>query len=333
VTLSAATPAINTSQQPASATVGSSIADKATVSGGDNPTGTVTFNLYNNSNGTGTPLFTDTETLVGGSATSNGYTATAAGTDYWVATYNGDSNNSAVSSGTSAEPVSISLASPTITTSQQPASATVGSSIADKATVSGGSNPTGTVTFRLYNNPNGTGTPLFTDTEGLVGGAATSKGYTAAAAGTDYWVATYNGDSNNNAATSGTAGEPVTLQYQVTLLYKPPVSANAGSTVPIKLELQKYINGALVNASSASLSVQALCVVPAGNTTCTGAVINYAPPQAFTFMSSLDNGGGYQFNVKTPTTLAKGTYQLLFRASGEPSTTYHTDPAATFSIR
>ncbi len=29
-------------------------------------------------------------------ATSAGYTATATGTDYWVATYNGDSNNSAV---------------------------------------------------------------------------------------------------------------------------------------------------------------------------------------------------------------------------------------------
>ena len=49
---------------PASATVGTSIADKATVTGGFNPTGTVTFNLYNNSTATGTPLFTDTETLV-----------------------------------------------------------------------------------------------------------------------------------------------------------------------------------------------------------------------------------------------------------------------------
>ena len=31
--------------------------------------------------------------LVGGVATSTGYTATATGTDYWVATYNGNSNN------------------------------------------------------------------------------------------------------------------------------------------------------------------------------------------------------------------------------------------------
>jgi hypothetical protein len=215
-TVPLATPSIGTSQQPASATVGGSIADKATVSGGNNPTGTVTFNLYSNSTGSGTPLFTDANVaLSGGTATSTGYTATATGTDYWVATYNGDSNNNSVTSGTSAEPVVISPATPSINTSQQPASATVGSSIADKATVSGGDSPTGTVTFKLYSNSNGTGL-LFTDANvPLVGGVATSTGYltTATAAGTDYWVATYNGDANNNAVSSGTASEPVTVGF------------------------------------------------------------------------------------------------------------------------
>ena len=72
-------------------------------------------------------------------------------------------------------------ATPTIATAQQPASATVGSSIADQATVSGGNNPTGTVTFNRYDNPNATGASLFTGTETLAGGTATSKGCTAAA--------------------------------------------------------------------------------------------------------------------------------------------------------
>ena len=108
-TIPNATPSISTQQEPASATVGSSIADKASVSGGDSPTGTVTFNVYNNSNGTGTPLFTDTENLVGGSATSKSYTPTAVGTDYWVVTYNGDSNNQAVTSATDAEPVKVTV--------------------------------------------------------------------------------------------------------------------------------------------------------------------------------------------------------------------------------
>ena len=211
VVVGAASPSISTSQQPASAMVGASIADKATVSAGVSPTGTVTFNLYNNATGSGTPLFTDTESLSGGSATSASYTTTAAGTDYWVATYNGDSNNKSVSSGNGDEPVVVGAASPSISTSQQPASAMVGASIADKATVSGGVSPTGTVTFNLYNNATGSGTPLFTDTESLSGGSATSASYTTTAAGTDYWVATYNGDSNNKSVSSGNGDEPVVV--------------------------------------------------------------------------------------------------------------------------
>jgi hypothetical protein len=209
-------PSINTTQQPASAVVGSSIADHVTVTGGSNPTGTVTFNLFNNPTGTGTPLFIDTEPLVGGVANSQGYTATAVGTDYWVATYNGNASNPPVTSAPlSGEPVTVTPATPSITTTQQPASAVVGSTIADKATVSGGFFPTGTVTFDLFNNPTGTGIPLFTDTEPLVGGVANSVGYTATVLGTDYWAATYNGDSNNDSATSGAVLEPVIISSAV----------------------------------------------------------------------------------------------------------------------
>ncbi len=236
VSITPASPTINTTQQPATATVGASIADMATVSGGFNPTGTVTFYLYNNSTATGTPLFTDTESLSGGAATSAAYTATATGTDYWVATYNGDSNNSAVTSGAALEPVVLTPSTPTINTTQQPATATVGASIADMATVSGGFNPTGTVTFNLYDNPNGTGTPLFTDSETLVGGAATSKGYTATTTGTDYWVATYNGDTNNATVTSGTTLEPVVLTPSTPTINttQQPATATVGASIADK---------------------------------------------------------------------------------------------------
>jgi YVTN family beta-propeller protein len=228
VTVSKTSPAISTSQQPASATVGNSIADKATVSGLYSPSSsdTVTFNLYSSATtqNSSTLLFSSTETVsISGStatATSAGYTTAAAGTDYWVATYNGDSNNSAVTSGAALEPVTVSKASPVISTSQQPASATVGTSIFDVASVSGGFSPTGTVTFNLYSsatlqNPS---TLLFSNTQTLSGGTAASAGYTTAAAGTDYWVATYNGDSNNSAAL-----EPVTVTI-------PPPSLNCIST-------------------------------------------------------------------------------------------------------
>jgi hypothetical protein len=73
-----------------------------------------------------------------------------------------------------------------------------------------------------------------------------------------------------------------------------------GSTVPIIIEL---VNAAGQNLSSSSLAVQALCVVAKGTTDCTGTPpISYGTGSPFTFMASLDTGGGYQFNVKTTST-------------------------------
>jgi hypothetical protein len=233
VTVTMVTPSISTTQQPATAAIGSSIADKATVSGGYNPSGTVTFNLYDNSGGTGAPLFTDTEPLSSGSATSAGYATTAIGTYYWVASYSGDTNNNAVSSNTGDEPVTVTKATPSVSTTQQPAAAAIGSSIADKATVTGGHTPTGTVTFRLYNNSTATGSPLFTDTKPLSSGSATSAGYVPAATGKYYWVATYNGDSTNNTASSGSSDEPVTIATAVPTIAttQQPATVMVGSSV------------------------------------------------------------------------------------------------------
>ena len=101
MTITPATPAINTTQQPASAVVGASIADKATVTGGYNPTGTVTFNALQQPRRP--PARRCSPTPRRSSAASPPRPATpptATGTYYWVATYNGDTNNSPVTSGT-----------------------------------------------------------------------------------------------------------------------------------------------------------------------------------------------------------------------------------------
>ncbi|KEF41757.1 MAG: hypothetical protein ER33_09915, partial [Cyanobium sp. CACIAM 14] len=217
---------INLSLQPASTTIGNSIAAIATVNGGSNPTGSVTFSLYNNTTASGTPLFTDTELLSGGVATSANYVPTASGTLYWVATYNGDSNNGSLSSSAAGTPVTIGLASPTISISLPSASATIGSPIAASATLSGGASPSGTVTFKLYDNSAASGTPLFSDTEQLSGGKATSASYVPTTSGTLYWVATYNGDSSNSSISSSTAGTPVTIG-----LASPTTVFNASSGV------------------------------------------------------------------------------------------------------
>ncbi len=316
VIVSPASPSISTSQQPAATTVGSSIADQATVSGGYSPTGTVTFNLYNNATASGTPLFADTESLVSGSATSKGYTVTAAGTDYWVATYNGDTNNNAVTSGSALEPVTITRVAPLISTSQQPAATTVGGSVADQATISGGYNPTGTVTFDLYNNANGTGTPLFTDTEPLSGGVATSKGYKTTATGTDYWVATYNGDANNRSVSSSTSGEPVTITTasklaDLSITISGPSSAADGSSFSEQVTVK---NAGPANASNVLTTV----LVPNGTTvTSTGG-------------GTLVFGAVY-WTASQINTGAKVTYTVTFEVSAHASGNVLI-PAATASL-
>jgi hypothetical protein len=287
VSVTKATPTVATTQQPASAGVGSSIADQATVTGGYNPTGTVTFRLYDNSTATGSPLFTDTKTLSSGSATSGGYSTTAAGTFYWVATYNGDSNNNTAASGTSDEPVAVTKVTPSVSTTQQPASAVVGSSIADKATVTGGYNPTGTVTFRLYDNSTATGSPLFTDTEALSAGGATSTGYTTNAIGTYYWVATYNGDSNNTTAASGASDEPVAVKESASLsTTQQPATAAIGSSIADKADVTGFnptgtVTFKLYDNSGATGSPLFTDTEPLANASATSA--GYAPAATGTY--------------------------------------------------
>jgi hypothetical protein len=188
-------------------TLGASIKDTATVSGGSSPTGTVTFKLYDNSSCTAPAVFTDTETLSGGSATSASFTPAAAGDYFWIASYSGDNNNKSVSGscGDQGEKSTVNQKQPTIsTTATTPV--TLGASITDTATVSGGSSPTGTVTFKLYNNSSCTAPAVFTDTETLSGGSATSASFTPAAAGDYFWIASYSGD-NNNKSVSGSCGD------------------------------------------------------------------------------------------------------------------------------
>jgi hypothetical protein len=80
---------------------GLSSTDTATVSGtSGTPTGSVTFTLYSGSFGSGTATgFSDTETLSGGSATSASTGTLAGGSYYFMITYSGDGNFSAVTPG------------------------------------------------------------------------------------------------------------------------------------------------------------------------------------------------------------------------------------------
>ena len=202
-----ATPTISTSQDPGSGGLGLTYKDKAVLSGGAAPTGTITFDLYDNPNCTGTPLDEETVSVNGNGTyeTATGKQINAAGTYYWVASYGGDSSNKSAIAGCSDEPVTVAPNQPSIVTTPSPSSVTLGTSsvtLNDSAVLSGGSSPTGSITFTLVYQ----GSTVDTETVSVSGNGtySTPTGYTlptsGTVTGTYQWNASYSGDGNNNAA-------------------------------------------------------------------------------------------------------------------------------------
>ncbi len=130
--------------------------DSAELASGTNPTGSITFTLvYNN-----TTVDTETVTVNGNGAytTPTGFTLPSSGAVtgayQWDATYSGDTNNNAASDvNDAAEQVTVSAASPTITTTPSPKTVTLGATsvtLTDSALLAGGFHPTGAITFMLF---------------------------------------------------------------------------------------------------------------------------------------------------------------------------------------
>ena len=135
-----ASPALSTTASPGGP-LGTTVTDTATVTGGLSPTGTVTFKLFRD-NTCSIQVFTSTNAIAGGKATSGSFAPTTAGTYYWTAAYSGDSRNNPVTSGCGApnESVTISKAAPTLTTQASPGGL-LGTPLRDVATLTGGSGP------------------------------------------------------------------------------------------------------------------------------------------------------------------------------------------------
>ena len=222
--------------------------DTATLGGGFQLGGSITFSLYSNSACTGTPFYTTIPAIAvtgnGEYTTANTTPANAAGTWYWTASYNGDSNNNGATSGCGAETVQVAKASPTLTTTPSPAG-TVGTVVLnDTGTVGAGFQPGGTVTFSLYSNSACTGTPFYTTAPPIAvtgnGDYTTANTTPANAAGTWYWTASYSGDSNNNSASSACGAETVVVaKASPTLSTTPSPGGTAGSGRPQRYRRRK----------------------------------------------------------------------------------------------
>ena len=208
-----------TSCVPASLVVGTPTTCTATVTdtaatGATNPTGTVTFST--SGMGGFSPLNTCT---LSNSGTNAGtchvsYTPTAVGTGTHNigASYGGDGSHSSSTAPVFA--LTVTKATPALTTVVSSTSIVLGGSVSDQASLTGGfpsTGVTGTVTYTLFPNSGciAPGTAATTVTVGASNSVPSSGSSTPTATGSFSFNAVYNGDANNNNVTS--ACEPFTV--------------------------------------------------------------------------------------------------------------------------
>ncbi|MDQ6777331.1 MAG: Ig-like domain repeat protein, partial [Actinomycetota bacterium] len=317
VVVNPAMPAIVTAAS-AAITLGGTIKDSAVLSGGFNPTGTITFSVYGPGDATcaTTAAFMSTATVAGnGTYSSATFTPTLPGTYRFVASYGGDANNAAVttSCNDANESVVVSKAAPTIVTTAS-APVTAGGTISDSAVLSGGTSPTGTITFNVYGPSDATcsNPPAFTAMTTVSGnGTYPSGSFTPTQAGTYRFVASYSGDANNAAASTacGDANESVVVSKAAST-----VSTTASPSVAAGSSISD--TAALAGGVSPTGTVTFSLFGP-GNPTCTG-------PAVFTSTKTVAGNGVYPSDPFTTT--AAGTYNWVAAYSGDANNAASTSP-------
>ena len=214
ITVNKKTPTMTTSAS-GPVTVGSgTITDTATLSGGYNMGGSVSFSVFAPGDTIcATPLAPPptSATVIGDDDyTSGAFTPAAAGTYRWIASYSGDANNNAVSGNCDVANASIvDKATPAMSTS---ALLLDGDTITYTATLGGGYGTlTGSVSFSIYaSDDTGCATPLAPSpmSATVIVGSSYSRTLEITAAGSYRWSATYDGDPNNVAVSSGCNAPP-----------------------------------------------------------------------------------------------------------------------------
>ena len=308
--------------------LGSTVNDRAVVTGSGTatPTGTVSFTFFTNGICTGTSTAAGTAiALSSGVALSTNQGPLDAGSYSFQATYNGDTNYSGTTTG-ACEPFDVSKAdSSTVTTIKQGESTVVAvdaqSTVTDTAAVTGTGviAPTGSVSFTFFTNTACTGTGTDAGTGALAPGSASSNPQGPLAAGNYAFQATYSGDSNYNGST-GTC-EPLVVNR---------VASKTVTTV---------MNGEVAVATSVSLgsTIFDTATVRANTGTPTGSV-------SFTFYSSgdcsgtgvsagnvaLDANGAASSSFEGP--LAAGNYSFKATYSGDSTYATSSGSCEPFSV-
>ena len=312
VVVSPASPTLASTPSPTTATLGASaptLTDSAVLSGGSAPTGTITFTLLAPS---GATVDTETASVSRGNGTyttPTGFSLTgaAAGMYQWDATYSGDSNNNTASDDNDpAEQVTVTPASPTLTTTPSPSSATVGTAttLTDSATLSGGSAPGGTITFTLFMN--GGATPVDTETRSVSGNGTytTPVGYVlplAGSAGTYQWDATYSGDPNNTLVSDNNdpAEQVVVSPASPALTGSPSAAAATLGNATTTLTDSAVLSGGVAPTGTITFTLSLVGVASPVDTETVPVTGNgtYTTPTGYNVPKTAAAVGTYQWNV------------------------------------
>ena len=314
-----ASPTITTQPSPTvPITVGtpSTVGDTATFQNTVSvaPTGSVTFKLYKD-NLCATPALLSGSGAISTTSPftasfSSAFSAPAAGTYYWVASYVGDSGNNGYTTACAdpTEVIAVGKASPSIATQATPTlPITVGtaSTVGDTATIQTTSPaaPTGSVTFTLYTD-NLCATPALLSGSGAISTtfpftASFSSAFSAPAAGTYYWQASYAGDANNKSALTacGAADEEVAVSKaspSITTQASPtlPITVGTLSTVGDTATIQTPSSVAPTGSVTFTLYTDRACTMPAG-VSGSGAISRLVPVDGVVLVGVQRAGGRY----------------------------------------
>ena len=251
--------------------VGLQVFANVNLSGGANPTGTVTFRLFGPSDPNCTSAIFASTVAAGTSVNSDRFTTSQAGTYRWEASYSGDANNNPTPPTACTNPSAAVVVSPQnvgLSVTAQPPS---GGTIRASASI-GGFDPTGTITFYLA-GPTDTfcsAASVFTTSVSVNGASTyTSSPFTPTASGIYKWRAVYSGDQNNmggaitacldpNAAVTVTvaAGSPVASLSTTSLAFPAQTVGSAGTPQSVSLS----------NSGTAALAVSSVTLTGANAT-------------------------------------------------------------------
>jgi hypothetical protein len=229
------------------ATIGNQVLNRVTLSGGMNdPSGTITMSLYppSDTSCTGNPVYTDTVTVNGnGTYLSGEYTPGQTGTWRWVSVYSGDTSNASSSTSCAAAGSRSIVTARQVTLTNDTTDATVGAAITNTVALSGGMDPTGSITTNAYGPSDTTcsGPPIFSATLPVSGnGSYGPSGFATDEAGQYRWTTSYSGDDVNAAASTacGTGGGTSAVAKATPSLSSPsPSDITVGEPLPAQSTL------------------------------------------------------------------------------------------------